>query len=60
MEFIILIDNANEFKWKLQTPWGIIEIYSGGLVENPFKEQGLAEYLLAIHIESYRKYMELI
>lgn len=57
--FEILHDCPKEYKWKLKTPWGVISIYCGGLIDNPFKEQnGLAEYILSIHIKSYKKYYE--
>lgn len=57
MNFRILTDEPESFNWKLSTPWGKIEIYSGCLVKDPFKESGVAEYMLESHIESYAKYI---
>lgn len=54
----ILIDLPSEFTWKLKTPWGIIEVYSGALVSDPFKDSGVAEYILETQIPSYKKYTE--
>lgn len=56
----IILDEPEKECWILKTPWGVIEVKCGNLVEYPqeYFGGGIAEYIMSKEIESYKIFIE--
>lgn len=52
----VLIDKPENFRWKIETPWGIIEYDCGGFYHPENIPESVARYILENEIKSFEKH----